>query len=135
MDAFRDFLDTTIIQTDDQAIAIWQLIVLPIAVILGYFLAVNVIRFIASRLIARGSNPDAVHLLQRAMYVLVIGIIAITTLDILNVPLTAFAFVSGAIAIGVGFGAQNIINNYISGWILMWERPVRIGDFLELEGV
>jgi small-conductance mechanosensitive channel len=36
---------------------------------------------------------------------------------------------------GVGFGAQNIINNYISGWILMWERPIRIGDFLEFEGV
>ena len=28
--------------------------------------------------------------------------------------------------IGVGFGAQNIINNFISGWILMWERPIRI---------
>lgn len=52
-------------------------------------------------------------------------IIAITTLDLLNVPLTAFAFVSGALAIGFGFGAQNIINNFISGWILMWERPIR----------
>jgi small-conductance mechanosensitive channel len=53
-------------------------------------------------------------------------------LDLLQVPLTAFAFISGAIAIGVGFGAQNIINNFISGWILMWERPIKIGDFLEL---
>jgi len=51
---------------------------------------------------------------------------------LLQVPLSAFAFVSGAIAIGVGFGAQNIINNFISGWILMWERPIRIGDFLEI---
>ena len=135
MDAIRDLLDVTIIRTDDQVIALWQLIVLPVAVLGGYFVAVSVIRFIASRLIARGSNPDAVQLLQRAMYVLVISILVITTLDILSVPLTAFAFVSGAIAIGVGFGAQNIINNYISGWILMWERPVRIGDFLELDGV
>jgi len=51
------------------------------------------------------------------------------------VPLGAFAFVSGAVAIGVGFGAQNIINNFISGWILMWEKPIRIGDFLELGDV
>ncbi|MEE4293069.1 MAG: mechanosensitive ion channel domain-containing protein, partial [Xanthomonadales bacterium] len=36
-------------------------------------------------------------------------------------------------AIGVGFGAQNIINNLISGWILMSERPVRIGDFVEID--
>jgi small-conductance mechanosensitive channel len=59
--------------------------------------------------------------------------LAITTLDFLDVPITAFAFLSGAIAIGVGFGAQNIINNFISGWILMWERPIRIGDFLEVD--
>ncbi|MCV5276154.1 mechanosensitive ion channel, partial [Escherichia coli] len=40
----------------------------------------------------------------------------------------------GAIAIGFGFGAQNIINNFISGWILIGEKPIRIGDFLEVEG-
>jgi len=51
----------------------------------------------------------------------------------LSIPLTAFAFISGAVAIGVGFGAQNIINNFISGWILMTERPIRIDDFIEIE--
>ena len=56
-------------------------------------------------------------------------------LRLLAIPLTAFAFVSGAIAIGVGFGAQNIINNFISGWIVIWERPIRINDFIEVSGV
>jgi small-conductance mechanosensitive channel len=51
----------------------------------------------------------------------------------LRIPITALAFISGAVAIGVGFGAQNIINNLISGWILMSEQPVRIGDFVELD--
>jgi small-conductance mechanosensitive channel len=59
--------------------------------------------------------------------------VAMTVLSLLRIPLTAFAFVSGAIAIGVGFGAQNIINNFISSWILMTERPVRIGDFIEID--
>jgi small-conductance mechanosensitive channel len=58
-----------------------------------------------------------------------------TALGMLGVPLGAFAFISGAIAIGIGFGAQNIINNFISGWILMGERPIRIGDLLELNGM
>jgi len=57
----------------------------------------------------------------------------ITALGMLRIPVTALAFVSGAVAIGIGFGAQNIINNLISGWILMSERPVRIGDFVELD--
>jgi small-conductance mechanosensitive channel len=72
-------------------------------------------------------------LLQRILYIIAITLLVVTTLDFINVPITAFAFLSGAIAIGFGFGAQNIINNFISGWILMWERPIRIGDFLEVE--
>ena len=56
-----------------------------------------------------------------------------TALSLLGIPLTAFAFATGAIAIGVGFGAQNIINNFISGWILMAERPIRIGDYIEID--
>ena len=52
-----------------------------------------------------------------------------------NIPLTAFAFLGGAIAIGVGFGAQNLINNFISGFIIMAEQPIGIGNLIELDGV
>jgi len=54
--------------------------------------------------------------------------------SIQQVPLAAFAFLSGAVAIGFGFGAQNIINNFISGWIIMGERPIRIGDLIDVDG-
>ena len=81
----------------------------------------------------RNTDPNVIHLVQRILYVLSITVIIISILDFMNVPIAAFAFLSGAIAIGFGFGAQNIINNFISGWILMWERPIRIGDFLEVE--
>jgi potassium efflux system protein len=56
-------------------------------------------------------------------------------LRLINVPLTAFAFLGGAIAIGVGFGAQNLINNFISGFIIMAEQPIAIGNLIELDGV
>ncbi|HSG64322.1 MAG TPA: mechanosensitive ion channel domain-containing protein, partial [Gammaproteobacteria bacterium] len=79
-------------------------------------------------------QADAVLAVRRVLFYTLVIIVAITALGLLHVPLTAFAFVSGAIAIGVGFGAQNIVNNFISGWILMSERPVKIGDFVEVEG-
>jgi small-conductance mechanosensitive channel len=63
----------------------------------------------------------------------VLILLFITALGMLRVPVTALAFISGAVAIGVGFGAQAVINNLISGWILMSERPVRIGDFVEID--
>ncbi|UCX04969.1 mechanosensitive ion channel family protein [Shewanella glacialimarina] len=117
---------------DNRPITLLQIIQVPLYIFLAWFIVSRVGKLITSGLRKRNVSADAVHLFSRMYLVLSIAILAITSMDILNIPLTAFAFVSGAIAIGVGFGAQNIINNFISGWILMWERPIRIGDFLEV---
>ena len=124
--------DQVIFTFYDQTFTLGQLIVIPVVLILGYLSISWLSRLITNRLTAHDLQPDVVHLIRRIFYIVALVILFITTLDLLNVPLTAFAFVSGAVAIGVGFGAQNIINNFISGWILMWERPIRIGDFLEV---
>ncbi len=109
-----------------------QLLIVPTLLIVGLLLTKWLVRIVSNRLASRNVNPDVIHLVRRIFYILAVAVLFMTLLDLINVPLTAFAFVSGAVAIGVGFGAQNIINNFISGWILMWERPIRIGDFLEV---
>ena len=53
MEGLQELLDLTILQTADQRIALWQIILLPVAVLLGYFVSVRVIRLIKSRLLAR----------------------------------------------------------------------------------
>ena len=53
-------------------------------------------------------------------------------------PLTAFTILGGALAIGVGFGSQALINNFIGGLIMLAERPVRLGEritFGDIDGV
>jgi small-conductance mechanosensitive channel len=116
-----------------QPFTVGQLLLVPTVLVIGYVLVRWLAHFIANRMSARQIEADVIHLVRRIVYILAMVVLIITCLDLLNVPLTAFAFVSGAIAIGFGFGAQNIINNFISGWILMWERPIRIGDFLEID--
>lgn len=113
-------------------ITVFQVLQVPFSLLLAWFIVTRVGILIRKALLVRKVTPDAIHLFSRIYLVITIAILAITSLEILKIPLTAFAFVSGAVAIGVGFGAQNIINNFISGWILMWERPIRIGDFLEV---
>ncbi|MDT4290354.1 mechanosensitive ion channel [Methylomonas sp. MO1] len=66
--------------------------------------------------------------------VAVVAIIVFALVSV-HIPLTVFTFFGGALAIGVGFGAQNIINNFISGLILLAERSIRLGDMVEIEGV
>lgn len=51
----------------------------------------------------------------------------------IGVSLTTFAFIAGALGIGIGFGLQSIFNNFISGILILLEKNIRIGDFLELD--
>ncbi|HSG88800.1 MAG TPA: mechanosensitive ion channel domain-containing protein [Pseudomonadales bacterium] len=132
MEQFTAFLEYELMTLSGQPISVADLLIIPTVLLAGYLIARLVAAQIGRTLGNRGVSADVVHLVVRVFYVVAIAVLAITVLDMLRVPLTAFAFVSGAIAIGVGFGAQNIINNFISGWILMWERPIRIGDFLEV---
>ena len=58
-------------------------------------------------------------------------------LSMAGVDLTGIAFISAALAVGIGFGMQEIANNFVSGLILLFERPIRAGDFVtvgEVEG-
>ncbi|TWD41966.1 mechanosensitive ion channel-like protein [Vibrio crassostreae] len=128
------WLEMTLFTFNGQPVTLWALLAVPIWVITSFWISKLVIKAIKSKLTASGKDPNIVHLIERVLFVLALCIIFITTLSMLNIPITAFAFLSGAIAIGFGFGAQNIINNFISGWILIGEKPIRIGDFLEVEG-
>ena len=125
-------LNTRLLSLAGFELSLAQLISVPLLVIVGFLLVSWLVRWTETALRRRGVNPDIVQITRRGVMITGLIILVITTLDYLRIPLTAFAFVSGAVAIGVGFGAQNIINNFISGWILMWERPIRINDFIEV---
>ena len=56
-------------------------------------------------------------------------------LGIAGVDINRFTLLAGAFGVGVGFGMQNIVNNFISGLILLFERPVQAGDIVEVAGV
>ena len=134
METLKSFWDFTLYTfSDGSVLNVGQVVLVLLVVIGGYILSKLIERFTRNRLAKTDLRPDAAHILQRVIFYALIAALAITTLSLLHVPLTAFAFVSGAIAIGVGFGAQNIINNFISGWILLFEKPVRIDDFIEVD--
>jgi len=51
-----------------------------------------------------------------------------------GVDLTRITLLAGALGVGIGFGLQNVVNNFISGLILMFERPIQIGDTIDVDG-
>ena len=62
-----------------------------------------------------------------------IGVIVI--LEAVGIDLSAFAVLAGAVGVGLGFGLQNVTSNFVSGLIILIERPVKVGDRVEIGGI
>ena len=134
LDELRSFWNFTLATSPSgQSITVGEVLLVVALVIVGYYGSRFVVYLLGRRLKKAEIQADVIHVIKRVIFVVFLVVIALTALSLLGIPLTAFAFATGAIAIGVGFGAQNIINNFISGWILMAERPIRINDFIEID--
>ncbi|MET0964454.1 MAG: mechanosensitive ion channel domain-containing protein [Noviherbaspirillum sp.] len=66
-------------------------------------------------------------------YVVLLGGFVIA-LGAMGVDMTKFTILAGAFSVGIGFGLQNIVNNFISGLIVLFERPIKVGDTIEIDG-
>jgi small-conductance mechanosensitive channel len=73
------------------------------------------------------------ELAAKALELVVFAIVGLLLLNILGMDLTALAVFGGALGVGLGFGLQQIASNFISGIILLLERSLKLGDYIELE--
>lgn len=133
LDALTAVWNYPLFDIGGESFLVSQVVLVAVVLLVGYAASKLIERLIQRRLAGTDIRADASYALQRIVFYVLLVVVAMTALSLLHVPLTAFAFVSGAVAIGVGFGAQNIINNFISGWILLVERPVRINDYIEID--
>lgn len=127
-------LDITLFHWGDADLKVSSLLTLVLLTVFLFWFAGRVRWWVAQRLLRRVSPLDEGSRLaigSVARYaVLVIGLVMI--LQNVGLNLGAFTVVAGALGVGVGFGLQNVFSNFISGLIIMIERPIKVGDRVEL---
>jgi len=112
------------------------ILTLLLFLLLGYVIA-NVAKFILEEVLLpplalRGGLAFAI---SRVTYYVLLTTMFFAALTNAGVELNKFTVITGAIGLGVGFGLQNIVSNFASGLIILFERPFRVGDIVEVAGV
>jgi potassium efflux system protein len=81
-----------------------------------------------------GWDPGIRYTVSTTLHYVILVITAFIALNVIGISLTSLALVIGGLGVGIGFGLQNIVSNFVSGLILLFERPIKIGDMLVIDG-
>lgn len=106
--------------------------ILTVGWLLLRFLSHRVRRIVASK---ANIPPATAELASKCAFTIGLALLVVYGLNTVRIPFTVFAFLGGALAIGIGFGTQTLLKNFISGIILIFERPFKVGDAVEIQGV
>ena len=109
---------------------------LTILVIYLGFGVSRVLRTIAERKLydARDWDPGVQYTFSTSIHYVVLVITALIALNTIGLSLNNLALVAGGLGVGIGFSLQNIVSNFLSSLILLFERPVKVGDMLVIDG-
>jgi potassium efflux system protein len=93
------------------------------------------IRYLLARGIRRKQTTQspAFYALGRILHYIIVLAGSFAALGSIGIDFTSFALIAGALSVGIGFGLQAIVSNFVSGLILLFEGTLRVGDFIELD--
>jgi len=128
-----DFLQYPVFPLGETDVTFASLLYVIISVFLLFFLSAKFRNLIQNKILAR-YNVDigvrqAISTIVR-YFILVVGLVII--IQSAGIDLSFLALLAGALGVGIGFGLQNITNNFVSGLVILFERPVKVGDRIEL---
>lgn len=131
--AMGEFLSRPIFSQGSSKVSVGMILYLIVGTWLIFFIAKLISRLIIERLLKKYGTQEgvshAVGTIFRYVFVF-IGLLVI--IQSTGIDLSALTVLAGALGVGIGFGLQNVTNNFLSGIIILFERPIKIGDRVEL---
>jgi len=131
----REILDIRLFSLGNARITPIAIIELFLIIAFFFILSKYIRRLFQRRILPRFKLADGAQfvILRLVHYILMVIGMALA-INVVGIQLTSLAVIFGLIGVGIAFGLQNITSNFISGIILLFERPVSVGDYIEVEG-
>lgn len=132
----REYLNVPIITISKTEITIWTILYFIFLTFILFYITGKLRKWIVYNLLAKSKIDLGVRVAVGTIFryvVLTIGLIIV--LQTVGIDLSTVTILAGALGIGIGFGLQNITNNLVSGIIILFERPIKVGDRVEIGNV
>jgi small-conductance mechanosensitive channel len=123
------FMSVPLFSLGGSPLTAWKLIYLILITFLLFYLSAKLYKIVVYRLLAKSRIELGVRIAVASILkyaVLTIGFVII--LQTAGIDLSSITILFGALGVGIGFGLQNITNNFVSGLIILFERPIKVGD-------
>lgn len=136
LEKLRAWLEIPLLKLSGTTITLWTLVYFLVLLVLLFYFAGKLRRWLVERVLVRTKLDlgarQAIGTITRYLTIM-IGLLVV--LQTVGIDLTTLNVLAGAVGIGVGFGLQNIASNFISGLIILIERPIKVGDRIEVGDV
>lgn len=130
---FSYLFNETLFTLGKSDITLLTIVYVSVAIFFLFFLSSRFSKLLSrSILVKYTSSPATVHSVSTIIryVILIIGLIVIV--QTAGIDLSTLSILAGALGVGIGFGLQNITNNFISGLIILFEQPIKVGDRIEV---
>ena len=133
---FNEVLDFTLFQINEKPITVFNVIVFIMAISVFIFIGVMLRRTLNKKILSRFKIDEGTsYTLSRITQYIVIVIGALISFQIVGIDLSGLAVIFGLLSVGIGFGLQNVTANFISGLIILFERPISVGDRVTVSNI
>lgn len=132
----NDILNLTLFQIKETPVTVMSILIFLILITVFIVLGV-IVRNTLNRKILKRFKVDegTTYTLSRITQYIIITIGALISFQFVGIDLSGLAVIFGLLSVGIGFGLQNVTSNFISGLIILFERPIKVGDRVTVNNI